>query len=252
MSMTEPDGVGDDLRNQLRVALTVAGRLAEVAARQHEQQLRDAQADSQQRARELQNRLDGERAGARAALAPVQRPDWWDRADPREIAEAWQTASAWRDVDPDAERAAVRIRSELRDRYDLDVSDLRADPTAVKDALERRERALRDAAGEQDRGGAELAEAQLLGHDSAGVDELDDARQQDLGGELYDSAKRRENLAASLDGVADQEAVQARVLADTHQARPAQEAVADTPARGPRARRARPGPERSQQRTRGR
>jgi colicin import membrane protein len=42
----------------------------------------------------------------------------------------------------------------------------------------------------------------------------------------HDSAARREALAASLDGVADREAVQARLIADQDQARPPSVAVA--------------------------
>ena len=80
----------------------------------------------------------------------------------------------------------------------------------------------------------------------AGADQLDDrvdASRRDV--ELDDAdrhlgeAVSREVLAASLTGVAEQETVQARVVAATNQARPAREAVAAAPRRAPRARRAR-------------
>ena len=55
----------------------------------------------------------------------------------------------------------------------------------------------------------------------------------------YDSADRRRDLAERLDGVADAETVEARVVADANQARPAEDAVARTPTRAPTARRSR-------------
>ena len=47
----------------------------------------------------------------------------------------------------------------------------------------------------------------------------------------YDSAERRRELAASLEGVADDEAVEAVVVADTSQGAPAD--VSSTPRRAP-------------------
>ena len=46
---------------------------------------------------------------------------------------------------------------------------------------------------------------------------------------LYDSVERRRDLAAGLEGIADAETIEARVLADINQARPASEAVATAP-----------------------
>jgi colicin import membrane protein len=56
---------------------------------------------------------------------------------------------------------------------------------------------------------------------------------------LYDSAERRRDLAAELQGLADDETIEARVIADTNQALPADEAVSNTPRRAPAARRSR-------------
>jgi len=46
-------------------------------------------------------------------------------------------------------------------------------------------------------------------------------------------------LAADLEGIADDETIDARVIADTNQALPADEAVSDVPKRAPAARRSR-------------
>jgi len=43
------------------------------------------------------------------------------RASAQETGDAWQTANAWRDVDPDAQRTSDRMRDELRNRYAIDV-----------------------------------------------------------------------------------------------------------------------------------
>ena len=126
----EPDGINETFESTARVAMTAAGLLAERIARARQQAQHDAQAASEQQARELQTRLDAERGAARASLAPVQRDEWWDNASAEDIGDAWQTANAWRDVDPDADRATGRIRDELRGRYAIDVDSLDANPEA--------------------------------------------------------------------------------------------------------------------------
>src|SRR3954447_16598670 len=133
----EPDRIEETLTGALRVGLTVAGQLAERGLRAHEQAARTAEARSQQEARTLQARLDSERAAARAALAPVQREEWWQHAQADEIARAWETAQIWRDLEPDARHAGERIHDELQRRYGIDTDDLQADPAAVQAALER-------------------------------------------------------------------------------------------------------------------
>jgi hypothetical protein len=239
----EPDGINEVFASSARVAITAGGLMAERIVRQREQAHRDAQAQSQQATRELQARLDSERRGAAAALRLVGRDEWWDRASPKEIGVAWETASAWRDVD--AQRTADMMREELRRRYAIDVDSLDADPVAVQDALERRERALRLArqARESARVDDAVAAPLLVAAGRADrqedadrdVDPEDDAR----GDALYDSAERRRRLAAELEGVADEETIEARVVADTNQALPAEEAVSSTPRRTPAARRSR-------------
>lgn len=58
-------------------------------------------------------------------------------------------------------------------------------------------------------------------------------------GVKYDSAERRERLAASLDGVADKEAVQARLSADQDQGTPPSAALAKASGKSPKARKTR-------------
>src|SRR4051794_27624202 len=98
----EPDGINEALAGALRVSLTAAAHAAEQLARSREQAARDARASGEHEARQLQRRRDAERAAARAALAPIAREEWWQRAEVEEIARAWETAQAWRELDPHA------------------------------------------------------------------------------------------------------------------------------------------------------
>src|SRR4051812_14322374 len=219
----EPDGINDALAGALRVSLTVAARVAEQLARSREQAARDARAAGEHEARQLQARLDTERAAARAVLAPVAREEWWQRADVNEIARAWETAHAWRELDPDARQAAERIHDQLRDRYGIDTGDLRADERAVRAALVVRERArARDDEHE--------AAALVAGADRVDADQHAgrDHAPRDANDHVAEPADR-EILAAALHGVADEETVEARVVAATNQAQPASEAVTTSP-----------------------
>jgi hypothetical protein len=249
MAEHEPDGVNETFQAAARVAITAGGLMAERIVRAREQALREAQAQSEQHARELQARMDSERAAARASLAPVGRDEWWDRASAEEIGVAWETANAWRDVDRDAAAAVDHMRDQLRGRYAIDPDSLDADPGAVQDALERRERALRLASQARAQARADEAVAAPLlvmagvadrEQDRAQADRERDAERADdeaRAAALYDSADARRDAAASLDGVVDDETVEARDVADTSQARPAQDAVAAAPGRPPAARR---------------
>lgn len=248
MAEHDPDGVNEAFQASARVAITAGGLIAERMVRAREQALRDAQAQGEQHARELQARTDAERAGARASLAPVSREDWWDRAGAEDIGVAWETANAWSDVDRDASASVEHMRDQLRGRYAIDPDSLGADPGAVQDAVERRERALRLSAQTREQARLEQAAAAPL-LVSAAVADRDQEREQnernrDRADEerataLYDSADSRHDVANDLDGIVDDETIEARVVADSGQARPAADAVASSPTRTPAARRAR-------------
>lgn len=249
MAEHEPDGVNETFQSAARVAITAGGLMAERLMRAREQAMRDAQAQSEQHARELQARMDSERAAARAELRPVSSDRWWDEATAEQMGVAWETANAWRDVDRDAAATVEHMRDQLRGRYAIDPDSLDADPGAVQDALERRERALRLAREARAQARVEEAVAAPL-LVSAGVADRDrDTRDRDRDADgaddearaaaLYDSAEARREAAAALDGVVDDETIEARVVADTSHARPAQDAVSTAPGRPPAARRSR-------------
>lgn len=253
------DGIEEAFEGQLRVLVTAAGQVGERLARQREETQRNAQARSEQEARERASRIEVERLAARVELRDVGRADWWDRATPEQIARSYQVARAWSAEDPEAARAEERVRSEIRGRYGVDVDDAGADPERVRQLVRLElDRAERDrAAGEEQaaRAARESVEAQqLLAHanqqdaqaeaaraasehepdpqdrEAAAVQAeqhgatADSARED--GRTLYDSAERREGTARELEskGVS-REVVATRMRADVSQAKPATEAV---------------------------
>jgi hypothetical protein len=247
--MSESDGIDETIEGMSRVGLTVAGRLGEQVARAREQALRRAQAAEEQQARELHARFDAERAAARAQLAPVKDNRWWDTASGRDVERVHEAATAWKDHDPAARSAAEVIHDQVQRRYGLDVDNLGADDASVSVALATAERDREQAEQERTAGRDETAQAaQML----AEADREDRDREQDVteenqrpealreeAGVKYDSAERRQELAASLDGVSDREAVQARLSADQDQGTPPNAALAKAPGHGAKARKTR-------------
>jgi colicin import membrane protein len=247
--MGESDGVEEAIEGMLRIGLTVAGRLGEQLARAHEQELRRAQAGEEQRARELQARFDAERAAARAQLAPVMDNRWWDTAGGRDVERVHETATAWKDHDPTARSAAEVIREQVHRRYGLDVDNLGADDASVAAAMATVEQDREQAQEERRTGRDETAQAVELIADAEREDRdrqqaADEENQRpetldEEAGLKYDSAERRQQLADSLEGLSDREAVQARLSADQDQATPPTAAVAKAPGRSPKARKSR-------------
>lgn len=260
----DTDGVGETFDNSLRIALTVASQFGERFARLREEWSRQREAAASQEARELQSRLDAERAAVRGQLAVVDQPSWWDRANVRDIADAREAAVAWRDHDDVAARANETIRREVQDRYGIDVDAAGADPAAVADALRRAEADRAQAREEQRRSGEELTASQILLSSAEARDrdadaaaerayETDDptaateaasqereaVAERSQATSSYDSAERRAEFARSLEGTASAEDVRGRVLADTGNAKSPREAVAAQASSAPKARKSR-------------
>lgn len=267
----DSDGIEEAFEGQLRVMLTAAGQIGERIARMREDALRRAASASEQEARALHSRLAAERDAARAALATVHRPEWWDQASPDQIATAHQTARTWSREDPEADRAQHRIRQEVRTRFGVDVDAAGGDPAAVRAAVERTSALRAESGGERSRASSEHVQAAQLVAEAETADRLAEesrqrAREQEPGdvdeahlacvdaeqhersaddarGEAaprYDSAERRKATAAELAARGlDSDTVDTRMRADVSQARPATEAVAGGPGRAPKARRGR-------------
>lgn len=190
--MSEEASVEDEVGQALRVGLAVAAQLADKFARAREELARNAQHQSEQEQRQLQARFEGERDVAGARLMIVERSEWWDRADIAQIAGMHETAQQWKNFDPRAQAAADTIAREVKERYDVDVANLAADPGAVRAALAQveldRDQAVRGerttaateftqatlAVQEADRLDARAAAAQLDSNTGAGAGENGD------------------------------------------------------------------------------
>jgi hypothetical protein len=230
----------DALDGAMRTGLMVASRIGEQLARMREEEQRNIAAAEEHRARQLQERFDAQRAAARAQLAPVARDDWWDKATPEMIERVHETATAWREYDPDAAQASEKIRDQVQARYGIDVNNTGADEASVSAALARAQRARVEADSERtqaaaartDEAVAARTDEAVAGAAVAAANMQDQAAEQAQTKPPYDSPERRRQLTESLDGKADREAVNSRLLADRHQGTPPAAAVTQKPSLG--------------------
>lgn len=246
--MSESDGLDEVVETMLRTGLTAAGRIGEDLARAREKSAREAAAAEEQKGRELMARLEGERAAARAQVAPALDARWWDNAKAEDIVRVHQTATAWKGQDPMARAAADAIREQVRQRYGIEVDALSmgADGVATLHEAARAKTQSQEertaAAGESAQASQLLAEAERADKAQRESVDADNAQPEQLADEAaatYDSAARREALAKSLDHIGDREAVAARLVADRNQATPPSAALPAAHSKAPKARKTR-------------
>ncbi len=248
MADHESDGIGEAFEGSLRIAIMAAGRVGEEIARQRERELREAEAASRQRAAEYAARIAAEKEAARAAIAPVYRPEWWDAARPADIIRAYQAAKSLGGADPEGVRADVRIVEELHTRFGVDVRlEAVTDEAGLRARMDRAEQARSSSPSEP---GVEGSTALL---EAVAAEQAAEAHDDELGNDgpaagaapssvRYDSPERRALMAAALGRKADVATVEARVRADTAQGAPATEATRKTSSRSPKARKRGRGP----------
>lgn len=227
--MSEADGMDEAVDGAMRTGLMVAARIGEQLARMREEEQRTIAAAEEHRARQLQERFDAQRAAARAQLAPTTRDDWWDKATPQMIEQAHQTATAWKAYDPEAAQAAEHIREQVHTRYGIDVNSTGADEASVSAALTRAQQARTETDNERTKASAARTDEAVVGAAVAGANGQDKAAQTAQDEPTYDSPERRQQLAESLEGKGDREAVNSRLLADKHQGTPPTAVVAQKP-----------------------
>ncbi|MBT2538812.1 hypothetical protein [Arthrobacter sp. ISL-69] len=170
--MSESDGMDEVLDGGLRQSLMIASRIAETLARRRQESQRQQEHQDAQAAHEAQARLTADRSAAHAALAPVNKEQWWDKAQPHDIATAHAVAEGWKDHDPTALAASEKIRQEVFTRYGIDTRGIGADAAhlesgvrtaatdkARQDALERSQEETRTAAAEHEKAMQLLAAA---------------------------------------------------------------------------------------------
>lgn len=224
--MGEADGMEDAVDGAMRTGLMVASRIGEQLARMREQEQRTIAAAEEQRALELQERFDAQRAAARAQLAPVSREDWWDKATSEMIERVHETATAWKDYDPEAAQASEKISEQVQSRYGIDVNNTGADEASVSEALARAQQARLETEGERTKASAARTDEMVTGAAIAAANRQDQA---DRSEPAWDTAERRQQLAEGLEGKGDREAVNSRLLADKHQGTHPAAAVAQKP-----------------------
>lgn len=275
MADMDGDGIDDAIEGQVRLLMMAAGQAGEAIARLREEQLRRAERQSQQEARELQSRFEAERAAARIQLADVHRDDYWQQATPEQIAQRYQIARAWEREDPVAEQASRRIESEVHTRYGVDAADLGRDPEAARQAMRlEMDRAERDRAQAE----RERVEAQVLLNQANRDDQRADQgraaaehepdpddravaaeqaeqhqaaaeQNRDVAAAKYDSAERRDATAAELraKGISESD-VDVKMSVDASHGKPATAAVQGGPRNAPKARKKPTGRGQGQQR----
>lgn len=240
--MHDHDGIEEAFETQLRLAVTSAARVGEAIARMRQHAKVRAAAESEARAGALASRLEAQRAVARASYSGAYDSSWWDSANAEQIAAVYQTAVAWRSVDPEAARVEALMVDEVKRRYDVDVRglgtvDLGPELAAAADRLGRQgdldgvEAAVLLAAADRadqaavGAAGAEVEAPTPVEAREAGLEvtAADHDRQEALDGAevAWDSAERRAATAAALTGAVDNpQAVEAKMIADTAQAEP--------------------------------
>jgi hypothetical protein len=126
----------DVLDGGLRQSLLIASRIAETVARRRQESQRQAEHQDAQVAHEAQARLAAERSAAHAALAPIEKDQWWDKAQHSDIATAHAVAEGWKDHDPTALAASEKIRRQVLTRYRIDTHDVGADAAYLESGIE--------------------------------------------------------------------------------------------------------------------
>ena len=134
--MSESDGMDDVLDGGLRQSLMIASRIAETLARRRQESQRQQEHQDAQAAHEAQARLTADRSAAHAALAPVEKDQWWDKAQPQDIGTAHAVAEGWKDHDPAALAASEKIRQEVLTRYGIDTHDVGADAAYLESGIQ--------------------------------------------------------------------------------------------------------------------
>lgn len=140
-----------------------------------------------------------------------------------------ETATAWKAFDPEASQAAETAREQVQARYGIDVDNTGADERSVSAALARAQQRRSEAENERTKATAARTDDAVAGAAVAGANRQDVAAQKAQAEPAYDSPERRRQLAESLEGKGDREAVNSRLLADKHQGAPATAAVAQKP-----------------------
>jgi hypothetical protein len=134
--MSESDGIDDILDGGIRQSLLIASRIAETLARRRQELQRQREQQDVQAAHEAQAQLAAQRSAVQAALSPVEKDQWWDKAQPNDIATVHAVAEGWKDHDLAALSASERIRQEVLSRYGIDTHDVGSDAAYLESGIQ--------------------------------------------------------------------------------------------------------------------
>jgi hypothetical protein len=208
------DPAAEQIAKSARTLLMAAGVAAEQIARARRHTAEDKAAIHGDQREQLQARWTVERSLAIVEVTSADR-DWFDRATPQQAGAVWQTAHAWAQVDTEFGSHAERIRTEIEDRYGLDIASIDViggDLSGELHAQEQFEQAQRLEQKLDHTGDTQTSNAVLLTSDAD-----------------YDTERRRQAMGdrARKAGV-DADVVNGRVLAANAHARPMREATRTT------------------------
>ncbi|MGO9954643.1 MAG: hypothetical protein ACLP50_01445 [Solirubrobacteraceae bacterium] len=124
MSHPEYHGTQEALDEFMTVGIDLAVRVAHQRRVSRLQREEAARADERDAWRAEQAKQDLDRATASVKWAAVQSDDWWENATPERILDAYREAKTYEPEDQTAAGAVVRLNTEIRDRFAIDVDEL--------------------------------------------------------------------------------------------------------------------------------
>lgn len=193
-----PDGANDLLRGQAQAALAVAGRLGEMLARQRAERQQELQRAANEERRQLEERFEAERAVMRTQLTAVHEPQFWETAQPQEIATHYALAQQWEPFDDIARLSREHMHDEIKDRYDLTPEQfLDRNAVSLEAGVSRAQEKMNEAQERQQ----DFAEAQEQAASAATGDFQNDVDIRNAAAaaeDRWDSSDRRAQLAERL------------------------------------------------------
>ena len=226
MHDTTPDGAEGLFRPQLQSAMAVAGRLGEMLARQRAERNEELLRAQDAQRRQLEERFEAERSVMRTQLSAVHQPQFWESAQPEDIASHYALAQQWEPFDDMARLSRARIHDEIRTRYKLTPEEyLQANDSSLEG--DRGEQQV-DREAQRDHAEAERQSAVVV--DGNVQNDGDTQNAAANAQELWDSGDRRAKLADTLtDRLGDtplgREAVAAALATDLSNGTPPSAAV---------------------------
>ncbi|MDF9277610.1 hypothetical protein P4U43_07390 [Arthrobacter sp. EH-1B-1] len=225
-----PDGANDLLRGQAQAALAVAGRLGEMLARQRAERQQELQRATNEERLKLEEGFEAERAVMRTQLSAAHQPQFWEAAQPQDIATHYALAQKWEPIDDMARMSREHMHDEIKNRYDLTPEQFLDGTAAVPEACVDRtqEKSAEGQEAQQDSAEAERLSAMVSAGDLQNdVDTQNAARE---AADMWDTGDRRVKLAERLMGMfgnteEGKEAVTAVLAADRDQGTHPRESV---------------------------